>query len=51
MEKTIQEKILEEFKLFIDEKSEEFYLKINEMFDDKNILKCNMCKQRHECDL
>lgn len=51
MDDKLTEKIITEFKEYILEKAEEFYLKINEILENQNLLMCNSCKQNNECDI
>lgn len=51
MQSRMDLRILAEFKGFIDEKSDEFFLKINEILEDEKILMCVRCKQRKNCDI
>ena len=51
MNEKLAKEILTEFREYISEKAEEFYLKINEILDKQNLLMCNDCKQNKVCDM
>jgi len=51
MQKRVSERIMNGFKEFIDEKAEEYYLKINEILENHKVLICSGCKQNKVCDI